>query len=112
MAERIDPALLSQLRGCSVDEDPQQMRLITGQDDSGPSLSPLLRAVKLQGEVDSARRIIWLLVQRLGGAVTLTGEELDNLPPHPALTFFDRHGLDGSRIIAGTYIVPEAGQGG
>jgi len=38
------------------------------------------------------RRVIWLLVRRLGGEVTLTEEELTGCPDLPALGAMNKHG--------------------
>ena len=103
MAEWIDQARMRELLGCSVDEDPQQMRLINDLADDAPS--QLLQAVKLQGEVDSARRLIWLLVHRLGGQVTLTEEEVASTPLHPPLVVIE----DSREIIAEPYIARQGG---
>ncbi len=58
--------------------------------DVGP-MRLLSRIAKLEGEIDADRRLIWLLVRRLGGKVTVTDAEVAAAPGWPDLTVtFDR----------------------
>lgn len=77
------------------DEDQEARRLLA--DDDGPH-SVLRRIAMLEGESDSQRQVIWLLVKRLGGTVTLTDEELLNLPAHSNLKLM--RDFDGIHIAA------------
>lgn len=60
---------------------------------------------RLHGDLDASKRIIWLLVHRLGGQVTLTDEEVSSVPQHPPLQLIE----DGRQIIAEPYIAPQGG---
>jgi hypothetical protein len=75
-----------------------------GKADNGPMFEAM-RVVKLHAELEASKRIIWLLVHRLGGQVSLTDEEVASAPQHPPLCLIE----DGRQIIAEPYIAPQGG---